>query len=59
MFLLSSSACLKRYYEINKAYPAKIIVYRDGVGDGQLPAVVEHEVPQFDDCFSRIMQGYK
>ncbi|XP_068122747.1 piwi-like protein 1 [Hyperolius riggenbachi] len=27
-------------------FPAKIIIYRDGVGDGQLKALVEYELPQ-------------
>lgn len=31
---------------MNHQYPNKIVLYRDGVGDGQLPFVVEHEVPQ-------------
>ena len=31
---------------MNGVLPEKIIVYRDGVGDGQLPVVYEHEVPQ-------------
>nr|ALI93846.1 Piwi [Holothuria glaberrima] len=53
------TACLKRYHEINKSYPQKIVVYRDGVGDGQLPAVVQHEVPQLEDCFSRVIPNYK
>nr|QQA03725.1 Piwi protein [Apostichopus japonicus] len=57
--LTSMHACLKRYNAINNSYPSKIIVYRDGVGDGQLAAVVEHEVPQLEDCFSRLSPNYK
>lgn len=38
-------ACHK-YREINKEYPEKITIYRDGVGEGQLNYVVEHEVKQ-------------
>ena len=33
LFLL---AALKRYNEINNVLPDRIIVYRDGVGDGQV-----------------------
>ncbi len=40
------AGALKKYHEVNDTLPEKIIVYRDGVGDGQLPAVYEHEVPQ-------------
>ncbi|CAG9764076.1 unnamed protein product [Ceutorhynchus assimilis] len=36
-------AC-KRFQQINKVIPERIIVYRDGVGDGQIPYVKEHEV---------------
>ncbi|XP_041347966.1 piwi-like protein 1 isoform X1 [Gigantopelta aegis] len=37
---------LRQFHAVNGVLPEKIIVYRDGVGDGQLPAVFEHEVPQ-------------
>ncbi|KAJ8941721.1 hypothetical protein NQ318_023317 [Aromia moschata] len=36
-------AC-QRFKDINGRYPERIIVYRDGVGEGQLPYVYEHEV---------------
>lgn len=36
-------AC-KRWKTENGVYPEKIIIYRDGVGDGQLPFVLEHEI---------------
>ncbi|XP_015125423.1 piwi-like protein Siwi, partial [Diachasma alloeum] len=35
---------LKKYEEVNKALPSRIVVYRDGVGEGQIPFVVDHEV---------------
>lgn len=35
---------VKKFKEANGAYPARIIVYRDGVGEGQIPFVLEHEV---------------
>uniref|UniRef100_A0A8C2UJ35 Piwi domain-containing protein n=2 Tax=Chinchilla lanigera TaxID=34839 RepID=A0A8C2UJ35_CHILA len=40
------TGALKEWYKHNHGLPARIIVYRDGVGDGQLKAVVEYEVPQ-------------
>uniref|UniRef100_A0A8C9JL02 Piwi like RNA-mediated silencing 3 n=1 Tax=Panthera tigris altaica TaxID=74533 RepID=A0A8C9JL02_PANTA len=40
------SAALKLWYKHNLFLPQSIIVYRDGVGDGQLQALIEHEVPQ-------------
>lgn len=36
-------ACQK-FKELNGRYPERILIYRDGVGDGQLPFVIEHEV---------------
>ena len=36
-----------------------MVIYRDGVGDGQLPAVVEHELPQILDTFKTAGTDYK
>lgn len=41
-----SSAALKAYLKYNNSLPSRIIVYRDGVGDGMLQSVVDYEVPQ-------------
>lgn len=30
--------------------PERIIVFRDGVGDGQMNLVADFEVPQFKSC---------
>lgn len=40
------SKALQEYNVINQTLPEWIFVYRDGVGDGMLPAVLEHEVMQ-------------
>ena len=48
-FLLSVvllSDALRRYHEVNAALPKYVVVYRDGVGDGQVLTVQQHEVPQ-------------
>ena len=47
-------AALRQYNQINGALPEKIIIYRDGVGDGQLSAVVNTEIPQLLECFKEI-----
>lgn len=39
-------------------FPATIIVFRDGVGDGQLDTVAKHEVPQLKDCFKQCSEDY-
>lgn len=35
---------LHKYKELNKSLPTRIVIYRDGVGEGQIPFVYEHEV---------------
>ena len=57
--LNSSTAALRKYQEINNDLPERIIIYRDGVGDGQLKLVVEHEVAQLKASFQEISSGYK
>ena len=52
-------AAIRQYYEINKQPPSRIIIYRDGVGDGQLDTVVQHEVPQMFETFKTIGPEYK
>lgn len=37
MFVFNNcTAALKKYHEVNSALPDRIVVYRDGVGDGQV-----------------------
>lgn len=52
------TAALKKYGELNGVLPDRIIVYRDGVGDGQLKTVVGHEVPQLKASFQELASGY-
>ncbi|XP_078682107.1 piwi-like protein 1 [Branchiostoma floridae x Branchiostoma belcheri] len=52
-------ASLRNYQAINKEFPQRIIFYRDGVGDGQLEAVLEHELPQIMDTFRSQTAGYE
>ncbi|CAJ1068159.1 piwi-like protein 2 [Xyrichtys novacula] len=44
-------AALQKYYEVNHNLPDKIVVYRDGVSDGQLMMVEQFEIPQLVKCF--------
>ncbi|KAJ8005780.1 hypothetical protein DPEC_G00121440 [Dallia pectoralis] len=44
-------AALQKYYEVNHSFPEKIVVYRDGVSEGQLKTVELYEVPQLLKCF--------
>ena len=45
---------LHNYREINQILPSHIVIYRDGVGEGQLPYVYEHEVEQVKRKLSEI-----
>nr|DBA30176.1 TPA: hypothetical protein GDO54_006191 [Pyxicephalus adspersus] len=45
-------AALQKYHEVNHVLPEKIVVYRDGVSDGQLPTVKNYEIPQLQTCFN-------
>ncbi len=36
-----------------------VVIYRDGVSDGQLAIVAEHELPQIIETFPKIMAGYE
>uniref|UniRef100_A0A8D0HC09 Piwi like RNA-mediated silencing 2 n=1 Tax=Sphenodon punctatus TaxID=8508 RepID=A0A8D0HC09_SPHPU len=42
---------LQKFYEVNHCLPEKIIVYRDGVSDGQLKTVADYEIPQLQKSF--------
>lgn len=53
------SAALRAWNSCNEYMPSRIIVYRDGVGDGQLKTLVNYEVPQFLDCLKSVGRGYK
>ncbi|XP_034547334.1 piwi-like protein 2 [Notolabrus celidotus] len=44
-------AALQKYYEVNHNLPEKIVVYRDGVSEGQLRMVEQYEIPQLIKCF--------
>ena len=43
-------------FQVNHALPDKIIVFRDGVGDGQLNTVGNYEVPQLCTTFKMFGQ---
>jgi len=49
---------LAKYWKLNNALPDRVIVFRDGVGDGMLQALMDHEVPQFYSAFRTINEQY-
>ncbi len=44
--------------QVNGCLPDRIVVYRDGVGDGQMHVVREYEVPQMTSCFALFSDSY-
>lgn len=55
---MALTASLKKYHEVNQALPDRIVVFRDGVGDGQLRTVAGYEVQQLSECFTLFGEGY-
>ena len=45
--------------QMNNALPDRIVVFRDGVGDGQMNTVKEYEVPQLMSCFASFEANYQ
>ena len=43
-----------RYRLVNNEYPSEIVVFRDGVGDGQMETIRVHEAAQFESLFKTI-----
>jgi len=54
----SLSKCLTAYHKQNGVLPERVIVFRDGVGDGQLQMVNDFELPQITECFRKANPGY-
>lgn len=42
-------SALHKYKELNNAFPSRIVIYRDGVGDGQVQYVEHHELNQIKE----------
>jgi len=42
---------LRRYHDANNNLPSRIIFFRDGVGDGQIEYVRDHEIRAIKDAF--------
>ncbi|KAM7017828.1 piwi-like protein 1 isoform 1-T1 [Tautogolabrus adspersus] len=55
---MALSGALKDYLKFNNCLPSRIIVYRDGVGDGQLHSVVNYEVAQILESIKSMGHDY-
>lgn len=62
---LNVTKALREYRRMHQTLPQKIIFYRDGVGEGQIGYVFEHEIKQIKDKLQQIYadagvsSGYK
>lgn len=54
-----ATGAIEKWKRNNNDWPNRIIVYRDGVGDGQLQMVVDYEIPQLLACFTEIPRAYR
>lgn len=50
---------MKNFYQVNGVLPDRIVMFRDGVGDGQLETVHKQEVGQVLECFKHVGEQYK
>lgn len=53
------TAALKMYQEKNNMLPDRIIIFRDGVSEGQFAVVKQYEIEQFEAAFEHLEGGYK
>ncbi|XP_071808284.1 piwi-like protein 1 [Asterias amurensis] len=51
-------AAIRKYHEVNHNMPEKIVIFRDGVGDGQLSTVASYEQEQLSSCFEMFGETY-
>ncbi|KAI0982206.1 hypothetical protein GJ496_002423 [Pomphorhynchus laevis] len=52
------SAALRNYHSVNLQLPQKIILFRDGVGDGNFNVVKNYEIEQLTACFASFSDSY-
>lgn len=51
-------SALRKYFESNHTLPEKIVLFRDGVGDGQIDFISKYEVAQLTSCYSNFSENY-
>ncbi|KAF1739878.1 hypothetical protein MXB_5441 [Myxobolus squamalis] len=49
---------ISKYYELNHQLPKKVIVYRDGIGDGQINASQQLEIEPILEAIRSFSEGY-
>ncbi|KAF2366989.1 PAZ domain [Trinorchestia longiramus] len=56
-FAVNIQNSVKRYHACNKKFPTTVIVYRDGVGEGQIEYVKQQEIPAIKGQLKKISEG--
>ncbi|KAF7638165.1 hypothetical protein Mgra_00002391 [Meloidogyne graminicola] len=46
--------CVKQFHSVNGHYPVRLIIYRDGTGEGSFHKVLKFEVPLIRNVFSNL-----
>ncbi|KAJ2950021.1 hypothetical protein O0L34_g11358 [Tuta absoluta] len=54
---INIATAVRKYRERNNVLPGRIFIYRDGVGDGQIPYVHSHEVEEIKKQLETLYQG--
>jgi len=49
---------LEQFFKQNKSYPKSIIVYRDGVSEGQFSQVIDQEIPMISEACQKLAKNY-
>lgn len=55
-FTLGVRNALQKYKQENGCQPARVLVYRDGVGEGQIETVRDHEIAGIQRCFEEMCE---
>ena len=50
---------LRHFRQTNGVFPERVMIYRDGVGDGQLDVVRDQEIRNITAAFDQIGSGYR
>ena len=50
---------LRHFRQTNGVFPDRVMIYRDGVGDGQLDIVRDQEIKNVTAAFEQIGAGYR
>ncbi|RWS28421.1 piwi-like protein 1 [Leptotrombidium deliense] len=53
-FAVNFANGLKHYHQVNGTLPQRVVVYRDGVSEGQIPHVFSYETKQLKDTIKKV-----